>query len=240
MSRIVRNIAKFLSADEAQKLSQVGPCRKPVILIFLFLRGISEATTGLLFVISVAPVWQLPLSKEFSSSGIPIIQDFAEVGAKSAWTEGRQHTQYFKHSLRGSSAISIEKYRQLIDRSLRCLLPSKLVNENLAEFSGEISTLQVPSSLEWDCYLIKYPSGSHIPFHTDPIPSPDGPNARVHRRLNALVLPAGSGGNFEFKLGSEVQSMSPAAGDAIVRENDAWAAFWFLTLSCAVVLSQSS
>jgi hypothetical protein len=107
----------------------------------------------------------------------------------------------------------------LIERSLRGLLPSSIVNQNLKTFKGDSISLQIPDSLEWDCYLIKYPTGSRIPFHTDPLPVAEGQEPKVHRRLNAIIKTAGRGGAFEFKPdGTNVDSRNPAEGDAIVRE----------------------
>lgn len=33
----------------------------------------------------------------------------------------------------------------------------------------------------WDCWLLKYPAGSSIPVHTDPV------SGKVHRRINIVI-----------------------------------------------------
>lgn len=45
---------------------------------------------------------------------------------------------------------------------------------------------------ECDCYLIRYPHDSEIPPHTDPVS--EGKN---HHRLNVILWPALSGGEFK-------------------------------------------
>eukprot|EP01122_Echinamoeba_exundans_P008463 TRINITY_DN2811_c0_g1_i1.p1 TRINITY_DN2811_c0_g1~~TRINITY_DN2811_c0_g1_i1.p1 ORF type:complete len:472 (+),score=41.11 TRINITY_DN2811_c0_g1_i1:444-1859(+) len=158
------------------------------------------------------------VSKFLSAAEIKtLIEDADLITTKGAWTEGRQQTKYFKHSLRSSSLIPLDRHNQLIERSLRGLLPSSFVNQNLKTFKGENCSLQIPDSLEWDCYLIKYPVGSRIPFHTDPLPVTEGQEPRVHRRLNAIVKSAQRGGSFCFKLDeNKVDSQNPAEGDAII------------------------
>lgn len=44
--------------------------------------------------------------------------------------------------------------------------------------------------IPWDCYILKYPTGSEVPIHQDPV---DG---RKHFRLNIVLREASSGGTF--------------------------------------------
>jgi hypothetical protein len=81
-----------------------------------------------------------------------------------SWEEGRQQTGYFKSSVHGNEQIS-----EII---LRCL-----VYIGASPKSG------------YDCYLIRYPEGSHIPPHVD-----DAPFGARHSRLNILVKSADFGG----------------------------------------------
>lgn len=48
--------------------------------------------------------------------------------------------------------------------------------------------------LPFDCYLIKYPVGSFIPKHTDPVDK-----SKRHYRLNVVVKPSSGGGDFVCK-----------------------------------------
>jgi Rps23 Pro-64 3,4-dihydroxylase Tpa1-like proline 4-hydroxylase len=43
----------------------------------------------------------------------------------------------------------------------------------------------------WDCYLLKYPEGSFIPKHTDPVE-----DNKEHHRINFTFWRAKSGGQF--------------------------------------------
>lgn len=74
----------------------------------------------------------------------------------------------------------------------------------------------IPDGLEWDCYILRYPAGAYIPLHVDELPA--GDTDRVHRRLNAIVTGAESGGLFQFETnGNLVEKLNPAEGDAVVR-----------------------
>ena len=50
--------------------------------------------------------------------------------------------------------------------------------------------LTAPWPLPFDCYLIRYPDGSEIPPHTDPVA------AGRHYRLNVILKAPRSGGEF--------------------------------------------
>ncbi len=50
--------------------------------------------------------------------------------------------------------------------------------------------LTAPWPLPFDCYLIRYPDGSEIPPHTDPV------DAGRHYRLNLILKAPRSGGEF--------------------------------------------
>ena len=43
----------------------------------------------------------------------------------------------------------------------------------------------------WDCYLLKYPVGSYLPDHIDPVDV-----GREHHRINVVLKRAERGGNF--------------------------------------------
>lgn len=47
--------------------------------------------------------------------------------------------------------------------------------------------------MPFDCYLLRYPKGSEIPSHTDPV------SDKRHYRLNVVVWRAGAGGEFVCK-----------------------------------------
>ena len=47
-----------------------------------------------------------------------------------------------------------------------------------------------PWPVPFDCYLIRYPEGSEIPPHTDPV------EARRHFRLNIVLKQSPAGGDF--------------------------------------------
>ncbi|WOI53197.1 2OG-Fe(II) oxygenase [Parvularcula sp. LCG005] len=51
-----------------------------------------------------------------------------------------------------------------------------------------LATLPIP--LPWDCYLLRFPTGSEIPPHTDPV------TGKRHYRLNIVIRQADVGGEF--------------------------------------------
>ncbi|MGN6111019.1 MAG: 2OG-Fe(II) oxygenase [Kofleriaceae bacterium] len=69
-----------------------------------------------------------------------------------------------------------------------------------------LACLGTPFEDFWDAYLIRYLDGSHIPPHVDPA----RPGLR-HRRINALLVPASSGGELHID-GSRIEL---AVGDAV-------------------------
>lgn len=99
------------------------------------------------------------------------------------WEEGRQKTGYEKSNL-----LPITGIRWILDRAL--------------------STLGNPS--EFDAYLLRYPTGSEIPPHTDP-----AEEGLCHVRFNALAK-AGTGG----MLYLENQERPLAEGDAYLFRPD--------------------
>jgi len=74
-----------------------------------------------------------------------------------------------------------------------------------------LALLGTPFDDYWDVYLIRYLDGSHIPPHTDP-----AQHGRRHRRLNALLERATSGGQLTI-AGAPIEL---AIGDAVVFEPD--------------------
>jgi hypothetical protein len=50
--------------------------------------------------------------------------------------------------------------------------------------------VQSPLPIPFDCYLLRYPDGSEIPPHRDPV------SGGRHFRLNIVLKPARSGGHF--------------------------------------------
>ncbi len=49
----------------------------------------------------------------------------------------------------------------------------------------------LPWPIPFDCYLLRFPDGSHIQPHKDPVAE-----GKKHFRLNVILKKAGSGGNF--------------------------------------------
>jgi hypothetical protein len=54
----------------------------------------------------------------------------------------------------------------------------------------KLKIASAPWPLAFDCYLIRYPIGSQIPPHTDPV------SERCHYRLNVVVRASPAGGEF--------------------------------------------
>jgi hypothetical protein len=88
---------------------------------------------------------------------------FGKLADDLVFDDGRQGTGYYKAPLPDLDFI-------------RALRKEALYLLNVTEPHG------------YDCYLLKYPEGSHIPPHKD-----DAPFGTQHRRLNAIVE-AGEGG----------------------------------------------
>jgi Rps23 Pro-64 3,4-dihydroxylase Tpa1-like proline 4-hydroxylase len=63
----------------------------------------------------------------------------------------------------------------------------------------------------WDAYFIRYLDGAYIPPHTDP-----AEHGRTHRRINAVLAQAASGG--ELRIGGETIALR--VGDAVVFSPD--------------------
>jgi len=75
-----------------------------------------------------------------------------------------------------------------------------------------LGRLGTPYEHYWDVYFIRYRDGSHIPAHTDP-----AQHGKRHRRLNALIAPATSGG--ELRIDGALVEL--ATGDAVMFYPDA-------------------
>jgi hypothetical protein len=88
-----------------------------------------------------------------------------QLATKKGWEPGRQQTGYQK------LAIKEEAPRSLLDKTLVLLAPYR--------------------PLEWDCFLLRYPTHSEVPAHIDP------PLAKGwrHMRLNAVVKQSMMGGD---------------------------------------------
>jgi len=84
----------------------------------------------------------------------------------------------------------------------------------LAEAAGlrarSLEAVGAPPDHAHDCYILKYPEGSHIPPHRDDAPGGDG-----HFRLNAVIR-QGEGGS----LFVDGQLVELHAGDAVVFRPD--------------------
>ncbi len=103
------------------------------------------------------------------------------------WTAGRQHTGY-----------------DILP--LRAVMPadSRFVARALAHVG-------TPFGDYWDVYFIRYADGAYIPPHTDP-----AQHGRTHRRINAVLAQAASGG--ELLIGGETIAL--AVGDAVLFSPD--------------------
>ncbi|HEX7841871.1 MAG TPA: 2OG-Fe(II) oxygenase [Kofleriaceae bacterium] len=119
--------------------------------------------------------------------GFLSVQEIAELRARAAcaegWTPGRQGTGYDILPLR----------RVLPDG------PGSSIARALAQ-------LGTPFEDHWDAYLIRYRDGSHIPDHVD-----DAQHGKRHRRINAVVTAATSGGD----LWIDGTRIDLAVGDAV-------------------------
>ncbi len=89
------------------------------------------------------------------------------------------------------------------------ILPLPRVREALV--ARALSHIGAPFEDFWDVYLIRYSDGSFIPPHRDP-----AEHGRQHRRLNALLTPAHSGGDLTI----DGHRIELAIGDAVLFEPD--------------------
>ena len=103
------------------------------------------------------------------------------------WTPGRQHTGYDILPLRALMPIE-----------------SRFVARGLAHVGA-------PFAEHWDVYFLRYCDGAYIPPHRDPAQF-----GCTHRRLNALLTQATSGG--ELLVGGERVVLS--VGDAVLFSPD--------------------
>lgn len=99
------------------------------------------------------------------------------------WTQGRQGTGY-----------DILPLKQVLPAG-----PHTLIARALAQ-------LGTPFQDYWDVYLIWYPDGSHITKHVD-----DAQHGKRHRRINAVLAHAHSGG----ELWIDGRRIDLAVGDAV-------------------------
>lgn len=104
------------------------------------------------------------------------------------WEKGRQETGYWKAAVR----IDDERLKVLVERSLKLIGQSDLQS--------------------FDCYILKYPTGSLIPPHKDK----GSVFGSEHWRLNALIADDHTGG----ELMVEKRPIKLFVGDAIVFRPD--------------------
>ena len=122
------------------------------------------------------------LKSFLSSAEVTELRARAE-SATTGWKAGRQHTGY-----------DILPLRDVMDRA------SPLVARGLAKVG-------VPFEDYWDVYFIRYEDGAYIPPHTDP-----AEHGRTHRRINAVLTQAASGGEL-FVGGAKIDL---EVGDAVL------------------------
>lgn len=117
--------------------------------------------------------------------------DVAELNARAqtahGWIAGRQHTGYDIRPLRPELAAT-----------------SPLVARALAKIG-------TPFEDYWDVYFIRYSDGAHIPPHTDP-----ARHGKHHRRVNAVLTQAPSGGEFLV----DGATVTLGVGDAVMFQPD--------------------
>ncbi len=116
-----------------------------------------------------------------SSSEVEELRPWAT--AVQAWSPGRQGTGYEILPLRRAGSVA---FSGLVSRAL--------------------AVLGTPFRDYWDAYLIRYGTGSHVPEHLDV-----AERGMRHRRLNALLAVAASGG--ELRIGGERVDLG--VGDAV-------------------------
>lgn len=129
------------------------------------------------------------LAQFLSPAEVGTLRAVAEATAE-GWTPGRQHTGYDILPLRAVLAA---------DAALDALVARAL------------ALIGTPFEDYWDVYFIRYLDGACIPPHTDP-----AQHGRTHRRLNAVLAQAASGG--ELLVGG-VQ-LDLAVGDAVLFSPD--------------------
>ncbi len=113
----------------------------------------------------------------------------------SGWAPGRQHTGYEILSLRAPTAAEGRNVTPKVAPNVATLVTRAL------------ALIGTPFEDYWDVYFIRYLDGAYIPPHTDP-----AQHGRTHRRLNAVLAQAPSGG--ELLIGG-VQ-LELAVGDAVL------------------------
>jgi 2OG-Fe(II) oxygenase superfamily len=89
-------------------------------------------------------------------------------------------------------------------------LPLRRVFENTAT-ARALAQIGTPYQDYWDAYIIRYPDGAYVPDHVDAAKF-----GRRHRRLNALLEPATSGG----ALSIDDVLVELAVGDAVLFDPD--------------------
>jgi predicted 2-oxoglutarate/Fe(II)-dependent dioxygenase YbiX len=142
-------------------------------------------------------------------SALEVAELRERAAAVDGWTRGRQGTGY-----------DILPLKQILP-----IGPDTLITRALAQ-------LGTPFEDYWDVYLIRYPDGSHIPEHVD-----DAQHGKRHRRINAMLASAHSGGELwidgrridlsvgdavRFYPDREVHAVSPVVGTRLLFSVGAW------------------
>jgi hypothetical protein len=122
----------------------------------------------------------------FSPGEVAELRALAE-STHEGWVPGRQHTGYEILTLRSSMPLA-----------------SPFVARGMAHIG-------TPFEDYWDVYFIRYLDGAYIPPHTDP-----AQHGRSHRRLNAVLTQATSGG----ALLVAGEPVTLGVGDAVVFSPD--------------------
>lgn len=129
------------------------------------------------------------------------------------WVKGRQNETYFKLDIK--SEVECGSFLHDLDWLNEIGVRARAELRTFADRVGQRDGGQ-PAELQWDAYLLYYPSGAYIPYHKDP-----APEGFKHLRLNAVVTPPTKGGVLNLAL--EDDSSWPYAvyemttpGDAVV------------------------
>lgn len=133
---------------------------------------------------SVVKLANVPLQLVLSVPQCRALVAYAKAFPPTAWSEGRGATGYYKLDVHREPLLDI-----LVNRYL-FLIAENVSRGNKLHAWGVLSAVQ--AHRKYDAWIVHYPTGSHIPPHTDPTPE----EGLRHVRVNILLQEPGWGGLF--------------------------------------------
>lgn len=138
------------------------------------------------------------------------LYDYAVESDPDDWRPGRQGSGYFKQDLKNLVTVTMPGE----DRKWIRKLHDSMISEIHYSATGSYTYAHSDWGRLSDCWLIYYPEGSYIPWHTDPVPK-----GTTMYRMNLVVTSPRKGGDLSVPNGwqkSEPLTVNFEPGQAVL------------------------